>query len=149
MVPSVSDPVDTTDICVVESGGVAVALRDADVVCLLPRVAGPTVAGVPTMVVEGRPRALVSLREALCLDGGADEEIVVMLGIGDQLLGLTVERIHAREEAAVLPTLHPTYAMAMFAQLVQAGEAGVLSVLNPARLALCVGETTPSYRAAA
>jgi hypothetical protein len=140
---------ETTDICVVETNGVQVALRDADIVCLLARAAGPRIGDVPTMVVDGRPRALVSLRETLCLDAGAPETIVVMLSVGDQLLGLTVERIHAVEQAAVLPTLHATYPMAMFAQLVEAGRAGVLSVLNPARLALCVGEASGAWRAAA
>lgn len=141
--------VETTDICVVETNGIQVALRDADIVCLLSRDTGPRIGDVSTMVVDGRPRALVSLRETLCLDAGAPETIVVMLRLGDQLFGLTVERIHAVEEAAVLPTLHSTYPTALFSQLVEAGRAGILSVLNPSRLALCVGETTQPYRKAA
>jgi hypothetical protein len=142
-------PVETTDICVVATNGIQVALRDADVVCLLTRSGGPCVDDVPTMVVEGRPRALVSLRETLCLESGASEDVVVMLRLGEQLLGLTVERIHAVEQATVLPTMNPTYPMAMFNQLVEAGRAGILSVLNPARLALSVGEAGAIYRAAA
>ena len=140
---------ETTDICVVETNGTQVALRDADIASLLVRVSGPRIGDVPTMVVDGRPRALVSLRDMLCLDTDAREDVVVMLRLGDQLLGLAVERIHAVEQARVLPTLHATYPMAMFGQLVEADGAGVLSVLNPARLALCVGEAGASYRAAA
>jgi chemotaxis protein histidine kinase CheA len=144
----------TTDVCVVESGGHTAAVLDRDIVGLLPLVVGTTprpagLDGVRTMVMDGRPRPLVSLRAALCLPKGRAEEVVVVLRLGDQLFGLTVERVRAVEQAVVLPTLDPPYPLAMFAHLVQADPIGALSILNPARLALCAGQAETRYLAAA
>ena len=144
----------TTDVCVVETGGHMAAVLDRDIVGLLPLVVGTTprlagLDGVRTMVMDGRPRPLVSLRAALCLPRGAPEEVVVVLRLGDQLFGLTVERVRALEQAVILPTLDPPYPLAMFAHLVEADPVGALTILNPSRLALCAGGAEKQYLAAA
>jgi chemotaxis protein histidine kinase CheA len=154
MLMPITDPVVTTDVCVVETGGTAVALLDRDLVCILPLEAGSKhplgrIGDLTTMVIDGRPRPLVSLRETLCLDAGGSEDVVVVIRLGDQLFGLTVERVRAIEEAIILPTLDPPYPLAMFAHLVDAGVSGLLTILNPARLALCIGATdAPCLQAA-
>lgn len=134
----------TSDICVVESGDSAFALLERDLVCILPLNAGAKhplgrSGDIPTMMIDGRPRPLVSLCEALCLEPGGAEQVVVVLRIGEQLFGLTVERVRAIELAVILPTLDPPYPTAMFAHLVEAPGAGLLSVLKPTRLAMCAG----------
>lgn len=140
---------ETTDVCVVETGGVTAALLDRDIVCILALESGPRVGNVRTLMLDDRPRALVSLRETLCIDGGGPEEVVVMLQLGDHVFGLAVERVRAIEQAVVMPTLDPPYPLAMFAHLAHSDVAGALTVLNPARLAMCVGGADQYCREAA
>lgn len=142
-------PPETTDVCVVETGGVTAALLDRDIVCILALEAGPRVGDVRTLMFDGRPRALVSLRETLCIAGGGHEEVVVVLQLGDQVFGLAVERVRAIEQAVVLPTLDAPYPLSMFAHLAHSDVTGPITVLNPARLAMCVGGSDLRYLEAA
>lgn len=148
-------PAETTEIRVVESCGMAVALPEHNVIGVLPLADNPDHAvecidGIPMMYMDERLRPLVSLKQALCVQPSADhpreENLVVVLRLGGQLFGLLVETAYEPEQAVVLPTLTPQHSLAAFSQLLQIADRRILFALNPTWLALSIELPRPAAR---
>jgi chemotaxis protein histidine kinase CheA len=146
-------PAEMTEIRVVESCGMAVALPEHSVIGVLPLAGAPAaaverIAGIPTMYMDERRRPLISLKQALCIqtptDHGDDEGIVVVLRLGGQLFGLLVEAVREPEPAMVLPTVTPLHSLAVFSHLLQMADGGILFALNPTWLALSIELPRPA-----
>jgi chemotaxis protein histidine kinase CheA len=149
------DPATTTEIRVVKSCGMAVALPEHNVIGVLHPTDAPEhkierIDGVLTMYMDDRLRPLVSLKQALCIQTPADhtrsEDIVIVLRLDGQLFGLLVEEAREPEQTMVLPTLTPQSSVAVFSQLLQMADGGILFALNPIWLALSIGASKPSAR---
>ena len=148
-------PAETTEIRVVESGGMAVALPEDSVIGILPAGSASEYsierfAGLSMMYMDDRFRPLVSLREALCIETpaghGAREESVVVLRMGAQLFGLLVERAREPERAMVLPTVTPAPVLSVFTEMLQMEDGGILFALNPTWLAITMSVPLPMPR---
>jgi chemotaxis protein histidine kinase CheA len=150
------DPAKTTEIRVVESCGMAVALPEDSVIGILP-VDAPEHAiehsgGLAMMYMDDRFRPLVSLHQTLCIEVPAGhtprEDAVVVLRMGAQLFGLLVERAREPERAMVLPTVTPAPALSVFTEMLQMADGGILFTLNPTWLALTLNAPLPAPRGA-
>lgn len=148
-----SGPAEMTEIRVVESCGMAVALPEHSVIGVLPLADDPEhaverIGGIPTMHMDERRRPLISLKQALCIetptDHGDGEGTVVVLRLGNQLFGLLVEAVREPELAMVLPTVTPARSLAVFSQLLQMADGGILFALNPVWLALSIELPRPA-----
>jgi chemotaxis protein histidine kinase CheA len=146
-------PVETTEVRVVESCGMAVALPENSVVGVVPLVGDPAHMfasgnGVATMYMDDRFRPLISLRQALCIETPAghvsEEDVVVVVRIGGQLFGLQVEHARTPEPAMVLPTVTAAPPLAVFRGLLQMADGGILFTLNPSWLAVTIGSPVPA-----
>jgi two-component system, chemotaxis family, sensor kinase CheA len=140
-------PAEMTEIRVVQSCGMAVALPEDAVIGVLALADDPAHAieridGIATLYMDDRQRPLVSLKQALCVETAAGhartEDVVVVLRMGRQLFGLLVETARAPELAMVLPTVTPQPTLAVFNQLLQMNDGGILFQLNPIWLALSI-----------
>jgi two-component system chemotaxis sensor kinase CheA len=140
-------PIETIEIRVVESCGMAVALPARDVVAVVPLDgAQPPLERVGDLLVMrlgDRSRPILSLGQALCLEPStadpAQEDIVVVVQVETQSFGLRVEAVSEPRAAIVLPTEKSAHGLAVFSNLVQ-HDNEVLFVLNPVRLALSAGD---------
>jgi hypothetical protein len=61
-----------------------------------------------------------------------------VLRLEGQLFGLLVEEVREPEHAMVLPTVTPARSLAVFRQLLQMADGGILFELNPLWLALSI-----------
>jgi two-component system chemotaxis sensor kinase CheA len=148
-------PAEMTEIRVVESCGMAVALPEHNVIGVLTLADDPAhkierINGIPVMEMDDRLRPLVSLKQALCVATPAGdtrgEGKVVVLRLDGQLFGLLVETVREPEHAMVLPTVTPQHSLAVFSRLLQMADGGILFTLNPIWLALSIeapGSTVP------
>lgn len=140
-------PIETIDIRVVQSCGMAVALPARDIVDVVPLGdAGQSLERVGDLLVmrlDDRSRPILSLQQALCLEpavaSAAHEDLVVVVQVETQLFGLQVEAVSEPRAAIVLPTEKSAHGLAVFSNLVQ-HDNEVLFVLNPVRLALSAGD---------
>jgi len=140
-------PAEMTEIRIVESCGMAVALPEHNVIGVLSLADDPSLSverfdGIPALYMDERLRPLVSLQQALCVAPAAGpaprEDLVVVLRLDGQLFGLLVEQVREPEQAMVLPTLQPQHSLAVFSQLLQMADGGILFGLNPVWLALSI-----------
>jgi hypothetical protein len=67
-----------------------------------------------------------------------------VLRLGNQLFGLLVEAVREPELAMVLPTVTPARSLAVFSQLLQMADGGILFALNPVWLALSIELPRPA-----
>jgi chemotaxis protein histidine kinase CheA len=146
-------PAEMTEIRVVESCGMAVALPEHNVIGVLTLTDESAhqierLNGILTMEMDDRFRPLVSLKQALCVttpSGDAhDEDKVVVLRLDGQLFGLLVEAVREPEHAMVLPTVTPQRSLAVFSRLLQMADGGILFALNPIWLALSIEAPKPT-----
>jgi chemotaxis protein histidine kinase CheA len=137
-------PAEMTEVHVVESCGMAVALPESSVIGVLSLddYVIERVGGVTVMAMDDRLRPVISLRQALCVETPAghrrSEDQVVVLRLEGQLFGLLVEQMREPEHAMVLPTVTPARSLAVFRQLLQMADGGILFELNPLWLALSI-----------
>jgi len=146
-------PAEMTEVRVVESCGMAVALPEHNVIGVLTPADEPAhkierIDGIPAMHMDERLRPLVSLKQALSIATPAgdtrDEGKVVVLRLAGQLFGLLVEAVREPERAMVLPTVTPQHSLAVFSQLLQMADGGILFALNPIWLALSIEAPKPA-----
>jgi chemotaxis protein histidine kinase CheA len=147
------DPAQTTEVRIVESCGMKVALPEANVIGILPAAGQPEhvverADGLAVMYMDDRYRPVVSLRQALCVETPAGhlprEDSVVVLRLGAQLFGLLVEDAEQPEVAMVMPTVTPAPAVSVFTQMLQMADGGILFSLNPIWLALTLNVPLPA-----